>query len=74
VRKREGLGSVAAMVCFSGASTGPFYRHGRERERGHELGAVAGKLPVSGGSVADVWSRGWLGGVTVPPLALWQAR
>jgi hypothetical protein len=69
-RKREGLGLVAAMVCFSTASKGSFYRHGRARELGFPGVAEAGNLSRRGGSAADARSRGRLDGVAVPPLAL----
>jgi hypothetical protein len=37
-KKRERLGTVAEVVCFSGASRGPFYRVERERELGFPVG------------------------------------
>jgi hypothetical protein len=44
-KKRERLGTVAEVVCFSGASRGPFYRVERERELGFPVGGLAGKFP-----------------------------
>jgi hypothetical protein len=43
-KKRERLGLVAAMVCFSTASKGSFYRHGTARESGFQILAEAGKI------------------------------
>jgi hypothetical protein len=59
-------------VCYFWASTGSFYRHGRERELGHELGAVAGKSRarrLRRGAV-DAW--GVRAGTMVLTHALWR--
>jgi hypothetical protein len=54
---------VAAVLCSSTASKGPFYRHGRERELGFPEVAEAGKISGRGGSGDDVGRVGRSSGV-----------
>jgi hypothetical protein len=69
-RKRERLGSIAAVVCFSTESNGSFYRRGRGRELGFLKGGLVGKIP---GAVALAMTLGHGDGSWVMRLLRWRA-
>jgi hypothetical protein len=69
-RKRERLGSIAAVVCFSTESKGSFYRRGRGRELGFLKGGLAGKIP-SAAALAMTLGHG--DGSWVTRLLRWRA-
>jgi hypothetical protein len=71
-KKKERLGMVAVVVCYSGVSRGGFYRLGGEREHGHKLGAMAGNFPCAAAPVMTLDAWVIRAGTAEPPHALWH--